>query len=266
MNRVGFMGGSDANTLINRPEDWHKLWLVKTGREQPEDLSHVFPVQLGNFTENFHMDWIDRKALVPSIGKRQAQFHEIINGVPYQGTVDAITGGEEAIIEVKHVSGRLGNLQAYAEYYMPQMQLYMRLSKIPRCFFSVIMGNQEPQVMMIRANTAAQEEVLYLCQKFWWFVENDKPIEDTDTVTFDKIDWSQVNMDDLVAYDFSSKNSWMAETYNYIQHEESAKEFDRAKKALREMIPDDARQVTGGGVTATRARNGSVRFKVESSS
>ena len=39
------LGGSDAAKIV--AGDWHALWLDKTGRVEPEDLSAVWPVQLG---------------------------------------------------------------------------------------------------------------------------------------------------------------------------------------------------------------------------
>ena len=41
-NRIGFIGGSDAVQIMNG--DWVKLWSIKTGKEQPEDLSNNFKV------------------------------------------------------------------------------------------------------------------------------------------------------------------------------------------------------------------------------
>ena len=55
MNRQGFIGGSDLYNIMQG--NWHDLWLVKTGRKEPEDLSQVFRVQLGSFTEQFNIDW-----------------------------------------------------------------------------------------------------------------------------------------------------------------------------------------------------------------
>ena len=42
-------------------EDWLELWLVKTGRKEPEDLSEILPVQLGSFTEEFNLDWFSKQ-------------------------------------------------------------------------------------------------------------------------------------------------------------------------------------------------------------
>ena len=51
MNRKGFIGGSDCVKIMQGK--WLELWQVKTGREQPEDLTHNLAVQLGTITEDF---------------------------------------------------------------------------------------------------------------------------------------------------------------------------------------------------------------------
>ena len=56
MDRTGFLGGSDMSLILNG--DWLYLWEIKTGREKPDDLSDVFPVQLGNATEEWHIDQV----------------------------------------------------------------------------------------------------------------------------------------------------------------------------------------------------------------
>ena len=50
-NRIGFIGGSDAVQIMNG--DWVKLWSIKTGLLQPEDLSNNFTVQSGIHNEEF---------------------------------------------------------------------------------------------------------------------------------------------------------------------------------------------------------------------
>ena len=59
MDRRNFIGGSDCVQIMH--EDWLELWLVKTGRKEPEDLSEILPVQLGSFTEEFNLDWFSKQ-------------------------------------------------------------------------------------------------------------------------------------------------------------------------------------------------------------
>ena len=61
MDRTLGIGGSDAKRIIEG--DWHTLWLEKTKRVEPVDLSDVLPVQMGITTEKLNIDWLE-KALV----------------------------------------------------------------------------------------------------------------------------------------------------------------------------------------------------------
>ena len=49
LDRSKGIGGSDANRIMRG--DWHKLWLEKTGKQVPEDLSKNLAVQIGVITE-----------------------------------------------------------------------------------------------------------------------------------------------------------------------------------------------------------------------
>ena len=57
MDRKGFIGGSDMYALEHG--NWFDLWQIKTGRKEPDDLSHMFNVNLGNETELFNMRWFE---------------------------------------------------------------------------------------------------------------------------------------------------------------------------------------------------------------
>ena len=59
-DRTKSIGGSDANRIMRG--DWHTLWLEKTKRQEPEDLSWNLPVQIGLATENLHAKFFDNQA------------------------------------------------------------------------------------------------------------------------------------------------------------------------------------------------------------
>ena len=92
MNRQGFIGGSDLYNIMQG--NWHVLWLVKTGRKEPEDLSQVFRVQLGSFTEQFNIDWFCQDT-GHTIEQTQVEVQSVISGVPFKGTIDAIDHGDD---------------------------------------------------------------------------------------------------------------------------------------------------------------------------
>jgi len=52
------IGGSDAPKIVQGL--WHELWLEKTSRAEPEDLSWVLPVQIGIVTEPLNIGFFER--------------------------------------------------------------------------------------------------------------------------------------------------------------------------------------------------------------
>jgi hypothetical protein len=59
--RRGFVGGSDARTIMGHDEAaLTRLWREKRGEVEPEDLSANLTVQLGTVTEHLNRHWYER--------------------------------------------------------------------------------------------------------------------------------------------------------------------------------------------------------------
>ena len=76
--RMGFIGGTDMMTIMDG--DWEHLWQIKTGRMQPDDLSDVFPVQLGIATEEFNVSLVEKHTGI----KLQRQFQTRKYGIAFR--------------------------------------------------------------------------------------------------------------------------------------------------------------------------------------
>jgi hypothetical protein len=85
--RMGFIGGSDAVKIIRG--DWHDLYNEKIGIAQPSDLSHLFNVQLGTYTEQFNLAWFEQEYGVQVIDT-QPEFKKTIEGIPFKATLDGL--------------------------------------------------------------------------------------------------------------------------------------------------------------------------------
>src|SRR5574337_929956 len=55
--RLG-IGASDAAAIMSG--DWLPLWLEKTGKQEPKDLSGEFAPMLGHVTELFNLYWYEK--------------------------------------------------------------------------------------------------------------------------------------------------------------------------------------------------------------
>jgi predicted phage-related endonuclease len=61
VDRRGFIGGSDARTIMGADEAaLLRLWREKRGEAEPEDLSGNLIVQLGLATEALNRHWYER--------------------------------------------------------------------------------------------------------------------------------------------------------------------------------------------------------------
>ncbi len=58
------IGGSDVRKVVDGL--WYDLWLEKTGRAEPEDLSWVLPVQIGIVTEPLNLTFFEHATDRPS--------------------------------------------------------------------------------------------------------------------------------------------------------------------------------------------------------
>ena len=129
----------------------NSLWLEKTGQEMPEDLSDVWPVQLGTVTEQLNLDWYERR-------QRQAisRRGDVVEHYAYDWaccTLDGWIDDMQCPIECKHVGGR-EPWEVIEERYQPQLQWQMEVTGANQCALSVIMGVSEPIVEFIKRDIA----------------------------------------------------------------------------------------------------------------
>src|SRR5712675_304191 len=62
-DRRSFIGGSDARIIMGDDESsLLRLWREKRGELEPEDLSGILTVQLGNATEDLNRRWYERQS------------------------------------------------------------------------------------------------------------------------------------------------------------------------------------------------------------
>lgn len=253
MNRVGFIGGSDVAQIMRG--DWHKLWLVKTGREESEDLSDKLNVQLGIHTEGFNLGWFEKKRGVTLTG-HQRTYSEDIDGIPAVGTIDAMTP-DGCIVEAKH-SNAAFSMEKILEAYMPQVQTYMRLSNSHAAHLSVIFGNSFWDAVKIEYDEEYFEECWKVVKRFWSFVQNDEAPHYMYAKESPSID--HILVDDMVRRDASMDNAFIDCAHTYLEHEDAARTFENAKKDLKAMVGSNERVVYSDIVTIKRDKRGALRI------
>ena len=169
------IGGSDSGILMQESlSGIHNLWLLKTQRKEPDDLSDVLPVQMGVLTEDFNRSWFTKQT---SIYVEEYPMGIVVDGFRY-AHFDGWCPKERAIIECKHTNA-FNTMRKVKTKYYAQIQHYILLSKLDTCYLSVFFGNMKWEYITIKKNLQYQIELLKRQELFWQLVDKDEePTED----------------------------------------------------------------------------------------
>lgn len=267
MERNQYIGSSDARDILYG--SWYNLWAVKTGRAERPDLSRNFKVQLGVVTEAFHLRWL----LGASEGSfTMAPSETIVHPrVPWcAATPDAFLTASHGSyanvpVEVKHSSGRR-SMDDLIDFYMPQLQHHMMVTGADRCAFSVIRGNDEPELRWVGASPEWHATMQDAYAQFWHYVETDTPppvqvpCPDIETPPPPP---DIVPIDGFVKRDATGDNQFMAWAAQYLDTAEAAAHHDEAKAALKKLVKANEREVyVPGLIELKRDKRGALRIKV----
>ena len=256
-DRRKYLGGSDLNRLVHGDDnEWHQLWAEKTGRADAEDLTDNLAVQIGITTEPLNIHWF-RKTYEFQV--KEQEWREMnYEGVPCGGTLDGVIEEEPTFVECKHTYDS-NKMVDVAERYMPQIQWYMFLSNLDGCYLSVIFGNRRWEATYIKKNWSYINELKLLAKKFWKAVVEDKTpvVEDKPILSIDDIE-----LNDMVARDASQDNHFNTLADEYIEFEQPARQFERAKKELKEIVKPNERKVYTDKLIINRDKRGSLRFTI----
>lgn len=242
-SRVACLMKDDEAALLN-------LWreLVGDPAFVPDDLSGVWPVQLGTVTEALNIEWFSRKhGPVSRMG--DVVTHECGWAA---ATLDAWSDQRRCPVECKHVGGR-EPLETIIDRYMPQMTWQMIVTASSECALSVIMGANEPIVEFIPFNEDYARMLWERASDFMQCV------------------WSLTPPVALPAQaaplrpericDMRGSNSWAAAAAAWLEHRAAKKLADTAEKELKALVPADAIKCHGHGVVIQRDRANRMSLK-----
>ena len=270
MNRLGFIGGSDATRIMTG--NWYDLWAEKTSRKEPDDLSDNLAVQLGTYTESFHVNWFCNQ--INMLPMKQQSYELVENGVPYKGTVDAIvvpnqeqftnsSGNtlpldalQKSILECKHTNA-FTNMKEQLARYMPQLQFYMHVSGVKECYLSCIFGNSTWDYRKVSFDGDYVNHMNVAIKAFWTCVEDDTAPTDgaPPSANTDKIP-----IDDMVRRDASADNQFISIAHDFMATMNDAKSHEAYKKMLKELVAANEREVYSDVLTISRDKRGSLRI------
>jgi len=242
-SRIGCLMHGDAIAIYN-------LWLEMTGQQfEQENLLRVWPVQLGVVTEQLNLDWYEMKN--SAVDRRGAVV--VHPRLPWAAaTLDGWITELQCPIECKHVGGR-EPLEVIIERYQPQMQWQMEVSGAWQCALSVIFGANEPVVEFIDRDEAYAIEMVRRGAQFMQHVADRTPPVVLNAVAA-PIDASKV-------YDMYGNNQWASHADEWLSTRDAADAHKTAEKALKAMVPEDAKKAFGHSIQITRDRAGRLSLR-----
>src|SRR5881392_2323247 len=174
-NRRGYIGGSDARTIMGDDETaLLRLWREKRGELEPEDLSGNLIVQLGTATEPLNRHWYERNTgqVVTEVQRRV--FHPVKRWMA--ATLDGMVEATGAVFEAKFMLPWSFSEELAAEKHMAQLQHNMWVTNATAAVLSIITGGGKWVEIKIPADSLYQHLLLTAEKKFWRCVESgDRP-------------------------------------------------------------------------------------------
>ncbi len=168
MRRKG-IGGSDAGAIMgsNPWKSPYQLWLEKTGRAEPEDISEKPAVRWGTVLESPIADEFARQT-----GKRirRAGMMQSVQDPWMLANVDRLILGERAGLEIKTTnafSAKDWDDDKLPDSYYWQCQHYMMTTGLPVWYIAVLIGGQDFRWKAIPRNDEQIQE-LYEAERTFW--------------------------------------------------------------------------------------------------
>lgn len=252
--REGKLTASRVACLMegNKPKIM-QLWRELCGDPgyMEEDLDDVWAVQLGSTTEGLNLSWYERKT-----GRVLTRRGEVIQSPDYEWAAATLDGFDDVIpgpVECKHVSG-FEKFDVVLQRYQPQIHWQMECTQTRKCAFSVIEGGRQPRVEIVDYNKEYADELMARAIRFMECVWDMREPVVMEPLNIQRIS-SQKD------YNFIGNNSWASAASDWLGHKSAAKLYEDAETKLRELIPNDARTVTGYDVIAKRDRANRVSIR-----
>ena len=250
--RMEGIGGSDANIILSGdPVRVRQLWLEKTGRAAPEDLSSKLAVMLGCWTEPFNRQWFEQLTgqRVTNVGKSLTCSRHSWR----RCTLDGVVEGSGTVWEAKHTSA-FAKPEEVVERYMPQLQHNMAVAGHERASLSVIFGNHKFEVFEIAADWLYQIELLEAEQRFWKCVlMGEEPVAVEPPPPPRPIGTREVCLE--------GNNAWASAAFDWLEHRAAAKVHATACTSIKAQVEDDVSRAFGHGIEVKRSKSGAITIR-----
>lgn len=255
-NRLTSLGGSDANTIMSGDEERiMQLWREKRGEAQPECLDDVLPVVMGQFTEELNLYWYERQT-GRVVTDEQSQIKHV--EFPFMAcTLDGMTTTEDgtpAIFEAKHVNA-FSNIDDVVQRYMPQLHHNMAVKGVSKAVLSIFKGTQEYQSYEVEQDFLYTAQLIDAEKAFWACVQDGTPPC--------AVKVAAPAPDRLRNVDMTGNNEWASLATDWAENAKAADKFEKAKKGIKTLVPDDAKTAFGHGISVSVAKNNAIKITAQ---
>src|SRR5215469_5545760 len=254
-NRRSFIGGSDARIIMGNDEAaLVRLWRVKRGEAEPEDLSGNLIVQLGRATEELNRSWYERNTGRQVRDVQRQVRHSAISWM--SATLDGIVDRPEAVFEAKFMPPWSFSEETAAEKYMAQLQHNMWVTHLRSSVLSIITGGGKWVEIAIPMDPLYLSILVSAEKKFW------RCVQSGEVPHLINAEPPRPRIEAIRIVNMSSSNSWAEFAALFRSTRGAFLDHERAKSELKALIPEDAKEAIGYGVRAKRSKSGAVSFDV----
>ncbi len=248
------IGGSDAKIIMSGDQNAiERLWAEKRGEMAPDDLSEVILINLGNLTEPLNADLFEKDTGLWVTDEQKKVFYEDWDKA--HATLDGLvreteTGPVISMVEFKFMFPFGFSVEKAIEKYFPQCQHNMMVTGLPSSQLCILTGAAQWYKVEIEADIFYQVELLKAEKDFWDCVETGR-IPGNPVI--------EIEIKDRVKIvDMSESNEWASLAHELKRTITASKKHDAAKKAIKKLMPADALQAAGKGVTIKLSKDGKL--------
>jgi hypothetical protein len=262
--RRACIGGSDAGAIVAGGEEWRKLWAIKTGRLQDDDLSDILAVQMGSFTEPFNCFWYEKMTgrAVTRRGDRAQHPRWDFLACNLDGATTT-AAGEPASFQAKHV-GRAGDQMVLR--YTAQCTHEALCCGYDHYVMSAFIGNSKWEMTEGEVDPFFAADYLGKCADFWSFVRADMEPPDAPPLPVP----APRKLRRVVLEDspdgINNWPNWGAAMVEYLDTWKGTKVaadlHGLASRSVKELMPEDVGTILRYSVKAAKDKAGSVRISL----
>lgn len=272
--RKATIGGSDICILAGGDEEKQtKLYHLKSGTLQPEDLSTVWAVMAGCATEDLNLAWFELKNQVEVINQQKvltSNKHKFMR-CTLDGSINNYKN-RQAVIDAKFTLGFKKADEEYADviprlvkYYTPQLHWNAYLLEehtgrpVPYGILSIIRGGNEPTFHEVKIDKDYQESLIELAKDFMYCVVNQLPYNIPDFKE------PPTPAEDKVPVDMTATKArlnWKRHSDTWLQTFGAKQSCLEAEKALKDLVPKNASMAFGDGIKISVSKNNRKKIEV----